>query len=227
MDAPTVFLNNKAFIDIGPIPRSGIYQVEFWRSGYLNKTQNLTVEITEPNQRIDKYVIMSPELTPGQTRLIYTWQTESPGDVDLHVHAIKNDDDNDVCTVFYANKDCPATTQDRDNVAGGLNGPETVTFQDPAINSLYTYLVAIDDWEWENNGDDFFNSGSSITVLNQIQSHDAIMVGSNGTATETFYFFGCVNILPSGNFTFTDVPQGIFFNGNIDAEWLSLRNTYC
>ena len=85
----------------------------------------------------------------------------------------------------------------RDNVAGGLNGPETVTFQDPAINSLYTYLVAIDDWEWENNGDDFFNSGSSITVLNQIQSHDAIMVGSNGTATETFYFFGCVNILPS------------------------------
>ena len=49
----------------------------------------------------------------GQTRLIYTWQTESPGDVDLHVHAIKNDDDNDVCTVFYANKDCPATTQDR------------------------------------------------------------------------------------------------------------------
>ena len=65
MDAPTVFLNNKAFIDIGPIPRGGIYQVEFWRSGYLNKTQNLTVEITEPNQRIDKYVIMSPELTPG------------------------------------------------------------------------------------------------------------------------------------------------------------------
>ena len=49
----------------------------------------------------------------GQTRLIYTWQTESPGDVDLHVHAIKNDDDNDVCTVFYANKICPATTQDR------------------------------------------------------------------------------------------------------------------
>ena len=85
----------------------------------------------------------------------------------------------------------------RDNVAGGLNGPETVTFQDPVENQLYTYLVAINDWDWQNNGQDFFNSGSSISVINQLQNYENTMVGDSGTATEAYYFFGCIDILPS------------------------------
>ena len=82
-------------------------------------------------------------------------------------------------------------------MAGGNNGPETVTFQDPAVNSLYTYLIAIDDWEWVNNGQDFYNSGSSITILNQLQTFDTSMIGDSGTSVNTYYFFGCVDILPS------------------------------
>ena len=34
-------------------------------------------------------------------------------------------------------------------------------------------------------------------------------------------------IILGGNFTFTDVPQNIFFDGELDSEWLGLRNTYC
>ena len=84
-------------------------------------------------------------------------------------------------------------------MAGGLNGPETVTFQDPVENQLYTYLVAINDWDWQNNGQDFFNSGSSISVINQLQNYENTMVGDSGTATEAYYFFGCIDILPSKN----------------------------
>ena len=40
----------------------------------------------------------------------------------------------------------------RDNVNGGTNGPETVTFQDPSINNLYTYVVGIDDFLAEVSG---------------------------------------------------------------------------
>ena len=112
-DAPNIFLNNKAFIDFYPVPRNGIYQVTFWREGYITKTQNLSVEATFVGERVDKRVIMSPELTPGQTRIIYTWQEDDPMDMDLYVTAIKKDDDNDVCMIFYANKNCPGTTQDR------------------------------------------------------------------------------------------------------------------
>ena len=52
----------------------------------------------------------------------------------------------------------------RDNSDGGSNGPETVTFLSPEINQHYTHLVAIDDFEWVNNGQDFFVSGSAIQV---------------------------------------------------------------
>ena len=52
----------------------------------------------------------------------------------------------------------------RDNADGGNNGPETVTFLHPQINQHYTYLIAIDDFEWVNNGQDFFASGSAIQV---------------------------------------------------------------
>ena len=133
----------------------------------------------------------------------------------------------------------------RDNVAGGLNGPETVTFQDPAINSLYTYLIAINDFEFQNNGADFFNSGSAIQILNQLQNYEDSMVGNTGNSSAAFYFFGCVDILTSmkllyhvqnlydetflsdGNFTATTAPTGIFFNGDVQSEWITLKNSYC
>jgi len=179
-----------------------------------------------PNERVDKYVIMSPTLGPEETRIIYTWQEDSPEDVDLYVVAIKKDDDT-ICTVNYDNRQCPGITLDRDNADGGSNGPETVTFLSPEINQHYTHLVAIDDFEWVNNGQDFFASGSAIQVKNQLQQHDTTMMGTNGTASSAYYFFGCVVILPSGNFTFTDVPKGIFFNGDDNNSWISLKDQYC
>ena len=61
----------------------------------------------------------------------------------------------------------------------------------------YTYLIAINDFEFKNNGQDFFNSGSSITILNQLQNYEDDMVGSSGNVTAGYYFFGCVEILSS------------------------------
>ena len=105
-------LNNKAYIDLEPVPRNGIYQVTFWRDSYQNKTQNLTIEAVMVGERVDKYVIMSPELTPGQTRIIYTWQEVDPMDMDMYITAIKKEDDS-ICKISFANKNCAGVTQDR------------------------------------------------------------------------------------------------------------------
>ena len=82
----------------------------------------------------------------------------------------------------------------RDNADGGTNGPETVTLQGTLTNSQHDYLVAINDFEFVNNGDDFYNSMSSINILNQLQSYDINMVGNSGSMTEAYYFFGCLEI---------------------------------
>ena len=81
----------------------------------------------------------------------------------------------------------------RDNADGGTNGPETVTLQGTLTNSQHDYLVAINDFEFNNNGEDFYSSMSSINILNQLQSYDINMVGNFNTA-EDFYFFGCLEI---------------------------------
>ena len=132
----------------------------------------------------------------------------------------------------------------RDNADGGTNGPETVTLHNTLTNSQHDYLVAINDFEYDsNNAQDFYNSMSSIHVLNQLQSDDINMVGRSGSsASDDYFFFGCLkistgmmvsiftNILSSlildGTYQFMPI-QGVFFNGEDDSKWILMRNTYC
>ena len=82
----------------------------------------------------------------------------------------------------------------RDNANGGSNGPETVTLLNSLTNSQYDYLVAINDFDFNNNGEDFYSSMSSINIINQLQSEDIKMVGNSTSSAEDFYFFGCLKI---------------------------------
>ena len=119
-----------------------------------------------------------------------------------------------------------------------------MTLQGTLTNSQHDYLVAINDFEFTNNGEDFYASMSSINVLNQLQSYDISMVGNSGSMTEAYYFFGCLeissgdflwNIMSSyssilvvdGTFEFVPAPQGVFFDGDSDSNWFLMRDTYC
>ena len=108
--AENVTFNSKAFYDIKPIPRNGLYHVELIRDGYISKVSSITVEASLPGERVTKYVIMSKELTPEETRIIFTWETSQ--DMDLFVAGIDKATD-DLCIVSYANRDCPAAVLDR------------------------------------------------------------------------------------------------------------------
>jgi len=174
---------------------------------------------------------MSPHLAPGQTQLIMTWDEKSLLDLDLYVKGVENNNASNTCLVNYESKGgCTGVFQDRDNADGGYNGPETVSFLDSSVNVLYTYIIAVDDYE--DNANDFINSGVELTVTNNIPANTKrypMVVQPNQTVTypNDFYLFGCLRVQLDGNFVFTAAPDGTFFDGDNDSEWLSMMNTYC
>ena len=155
------------------------------------------------------------------------WQTYQPLDIDLHVMAI-NKTDSIMCRIWYENKfGCPSASQDRDNANGGPNGAEIVTLTDVNINCQFTYLVAIEDYEFENGGEHFVNSGAAIAVRNELHSIGQPMEAISVLKEKPYYFFGCVDVHANGNFTFTSAPNGIFFDGEDDAKWTEMMMTFC
>ena len=147
--------------------------------GFILTDYEVTVACTSADCHIpQKLVAVSPVMTPGQTRIMITWETGSPSDVDTHVMAVRRSD-RQMCKTFYRNKNgCSAVSQDLDNTSGGLNGTETVTLKDNAINSNYRYLDGIHDYGFEGNGFPFLNSRSSMTVTNGVQTVSKRIEGS-------------------------------------------------
>ena len=162
---------------------------------------------------------LSPLLEAGLSRIIMTWATDIPRDLDLHVMAIKRSDGN-LCRTYYANKNgCPSIALALDNTAGGLNGAETVTLEDNSVNSLYTYLVAIKDYRFENNGASFPQSKAHVSITNGLQTKG---IGINEASLETgrrFYFFGCLEVPNPTTIQFKPAPEGTIFNGESDDQW--------
>ena len=125
---------------------------------------------------------MSPELEAGQTRIIMSWGTESPRDVDIHVISVKKSDQS-TCRTYYDNQNgCTEIIQDVDNRKGGNSGAETVTLLDNSINKEYTYLIGIEDYEWRGSGQtDFIHSEAKITITNGVETEVLRMVATSIT----------------------------------------------
>ena len=133
----------------------------------------------------------------------------------------------------------------RDNADGGSNGPETVLLTDPAVNSQYTYLLGVNDFDFGNNGEDLEMSQAFITVINNVQSFEFPKLSADTfNMTHHYYFFGCITVDNSkcgvispvgrrklvflgGEFTTSQAPTGVIFNGDDNSEWLQLRDDYC
>eukprot|EP00092_Neocalanus_flemingeri_P040469 GFUD01044072.1.p1 GENE.GFUD01044072.1~~GFUD01044072.1.p1 ORF type:complete len:753 (+),score=125.16 GFUD01044072.1:289-2547(+) len=211
------------------VPANGLYLIELQDPGFFNASGTVVVSCTSSDCLTEIRIIMSPILSPGQTGIIMTWNAQ-PQDMDIYVMAIKKSD-NSLCLTSYENTNgCPAITQDRDNAAGGTNGPETLTLLDEAVNSQYTYLVAIVDFDFEddtNNGVDFINSGATLTVTNELQTVSAEMEATSIDVASAYYLFGCVDVQTDGSFILTAAPTGVFFNGNVNSEWLAMKTAYC
>ena len=204
----------------------GRYIVEIGAPGFITHTLEVNIACNSEDCVLEKMVVMSPTLPPGQTRIMMAWNAE-PADVDIHVMAIKKSD-NSLCRTWYQRKaSCEAISQDLDNTRGGLNGAETVTLLNNTINIMYTYLIAVEDYAFENNGQMFLNSGTGITITNGLQTVENDMKATSIQKATEFYLFGCLDVESSGHFTFRAAPQGTFFNGDDENQWKAMKNTHC
>ena len=110
----------------------------------------------------------------------FTWgtPTANPADLDIWVVSVKNSDDS-TCTTFYNETyynvtACTEINLDVDQQSGGLNSDgtfnlETVTLSNPSVNKDYTYVIGVDDYNWdESSKDDIVNSAAKIRIYNDI-----------------------------------------------------------
>ena len=210
-----------------PITRLAKYTVTVKAPGFITHNMELNPACkTVSGCTIEKMVVMSPTLSPGQTRIMMSWDAE-PADIDIHVMAIKKSDGS-LCRTWYQHKTgCAAISQDLDNTQGGLNGAETVTLQNKSINIQYTYLIAVEDYAFENNGELFLNSSTHIAITNGWQTVEMDMEATSIQKTSEFYLFGCLQVESNGYFKFIPSVNGTFFNGDIDNQWKKMQNDNC
>ena len=169
-DGLTIVADNLQFGSDGtlfvPVSSNGRYSINVKSEGFINADFEMVVACTSADCPNEKLVTMSPVMPPGQTRIMINWEKAHPTDIDTHIMAVQRSD-NSTCKTWYSNKNgCQSISQDLDNTGGGLNGAETVTLTDNAINSAYRYLVAIEDYRFEDSGDAFLSSGASVTITN-------------------------------------------------------------
>ena len=156
-----------AFIEVHA---NGYYSIQVKAEGFIKSDFEMEVQCTSEDCTNKKLVSMSPTLQAGQTRIMLTWENDEPQDIDIHIVAVKKDDHTS-CRTYYSNKaGCTKISLDLDNTEGGLNGAETMTLLDNAINKDYVYIIGIEDYNFESNGTPFLNSKAAVTITNGVKT---------------------------------------------------------
>ena len=66
---------------------------------------------------------------------------------------------------------------------------------DPAVNSQYTYVLGVNDFDFGNSGADLEKSMAFITVINNVQSFEFPKLSVDTfNMTHHYYFFGCITV---------------------------------
>ena len=164
--------------------QTGTFEARVEADGFIPADTSIEVGCELSDFTLQRLVSMSPELEAGQTRIIMSWETNRPFDIDIHVISVRNSDQL-ACRTYYGNLDgCTEISQDTDNVDGGNDGAETMTLLDNSINKDYTYLIGIEDYGWGGQGQtDFTQSGAKITITNGIRTEVIRMVADADSLT--------------------------------------------
>ena len=163
---------------------NGNYNGNISAIGYFNRSFYISVDCMSSNCSYSQLLTLTQDRGTPEVTITLTWGA-TPSDLDLYVASIRNyDHGNMTCITFYGDPNgCEEVSLDVDQTSGGLNGPETVTLTDPSVNTNYTYVIAVNDYHWENYGASFTTSGATITVQGSDQL-DEETLPSNLTAPD-------------------------------------------
>jgi hypothetical protein len=124
----------------GGLCAGGSFTITVSCDGY--EDASVAYEITDSGDGTMQITIsLSQTLPEGQLRMVLNW---GPDPTDLDSHAIQLSGTYDeLCHVYYSNKQCPLVSLDLDNTQGGNNGAETITWSGRDSN---IYLLYIKDY---------------------------------------------------------------------------------
>ena len=82
----------------------GTFAVRVEADEFIQADTSIEVGCELSDFTLQRLVSLSPELEAGQTRIIMSWETEQPFDLDIHVVSVRNSDQL-ACRTYYSNLD--------------------------------------------------------------------------------------------------------------------------
>ena len=199
-----------------PISQNGHYVVKVEGPGHVAAKESIDVECDIARCRDCSpglLVPVSPLLEPGQVRLTMSWG-ERPLDLDVYAQQ-KNINTEESCTTYYGKKTgCEGISLDLDNVNGGNNGVETITFHDVENQQDSVYMLFVHHYGSTRDTEEFRSSGVHLTIT------DGHVTSSMSMDAERFngeehWVAGCVRMVGS---SYEFAPVNVFLNSKPDEE---------
>merc|ERR1719369_1539398 len=138
--------------------------------------------------------------------MIMNWG-ESPEDMDLHSFQVNKENSHQTSITYWRSRSgCDGVNLDLDNTEGGLNGAETITYTDMAINNHYTYMVFVHDYS--TRGSLLEESDTQVTITDGIRSVTVDMpeFSDETPAGAEYWFVGCIDFV-GNSWTFVEVDR--------------------
>merc|ERR1719495_383579 len=126
---------------------------------------------------------------------------EEPQDMDLHAFQVNKENSHQTCLTYWDSRNgCDGLQLDLDNRDGGLNGAETITFTDMAINKHYSYMVFVHDYSNRK----LKESDTQVTFTDGTRSFRVEMPDDDIQPGAEYWFVGCVKF-DGNSWTFEQV----------------------
>ena len=199
-----------------PISQNGHYVVKVEGPGYIAAKESIDVECDIARCRDcspSLLVPVSPLLEPGQVRVTMSWG-ERPLDLDVYAQQ-KNINTEESCTTYYGKKtECDGITLDLDNVNGGNNGVETITFSDVENQQDSVYMLFVHHYGSTRDTEEFRSSGVHLTMTDGHVTSSMAMDADRFNGEE-HWVAGCVRMVGS---SYEFAPVNVFLNSKPDEE---------
>jgi len=199
-----------------PISQNGQYVVKVEGPGYIAAKESVNVDCDIARCRDCSPVLLvpvSPLLAPGEVRLTMSWG-ERPLDLDVYAQQ-KNINTEESCTTYYGKKDgCDGINLDLDNVNGGNNGVETITFHDVENQQDSVYMLFVHHYGSTRDTEEFRSSGVHLTMTDG-QVTSSVSMDADRFNGEEHWVAGCVRMVGS---SYEFAPVNVFLNSKPDEE---------
>ena len=199
-----------------PIKANGHYVVKVEGNGYITAKESVdvTCDIARCRDCAPAMLVpLSPLLAPGELRLTMSWG-ERPLDLDVYAQQ-KNINTEEACTTYYGKKtDCDGITLDLDNVNGGNNGVETITFHDVENQQESVYMLFVHHYGSTRDTEEFRSSGVHLTLTDGHVTSSVAMDADRFNGEE-HWVAGCIRMVGSA---YEFVPVNVFLNSKPDEE---------